>query len=562
MLVCTGVHTPAYVLLQPTAADHIVPWLWMMVLFICQAAGCSTLLLFLLVQQWCAPLRVSQVCPCDATSVPRPAQVTSDKRQPARMRGVSVSWSAFSQNLGNMAAMETIEKIKTWRLFILLATFGMMGADILWAFTGVSSMWFLVVMVPSPKIMRCCTIVGAMGTAAFCSVMQLHNANRLQVLPGVPSPSWQPLVLHAITVLAPSFLMLAQLACVLPMDEAAGRRRRYVRRSWEQETDNVSMGSQHSLCTVESPPHTPSNLPATKRNFQKLRQHLFTKGESQYTMSSMTACGGFCDVYLGLCHNTGMLVCIKQARSWHSDKDVNAMEMEVDMLRSLDHPNIVKYLGTDRAEKLRIILEYVPGGSIALILSTFGPMAESIIRFFSHQALLGLRYLHEKGIIHGDIKGANLLLSDTGMVKLADFGSSIRNMGDGIPPFGTVLWMAPEVCREEPLRPSSDIWSFGCTVLQMATALFPWNERQFEDTIPAFYHIATCTAPPVVPSKVPYAVKRVVHQCLKLDPALRPTCDEVFQHDFFTADEAVWQSGVWQDATMESPRWFCQRQMS
>ena len=122
------------------------------------------------------------------------------------------------------------------------------------------------------------------------------------------------------------------------------------------------------------------------------------------------------------------------------------IKMEVDMLRSLDHPNIVKYLGTDRAEQCRIMLEYVPGGSIASILSTFGPMAESIIRIFSHQALLGLRYLHEKGIIHGDIKGANLLLSETGIVKLADFGSSIRNMGDGIPAFGTVLWMAPEVC--------------------------------------------------------------------------------------------------------------------
>jgi serine/threonine protein kinase len=85
----------------------------------------------------------------------------------------------------------------------------------------------------------------------------------------------------------------------------------------------------------------------------------------KYTRSSQVASGGFSDVFLGLVHSTGSLVCLKQPALGYSESDIKAMEAEVETLRSLDHPNVVKYLGTDRKEGFCIILEYLPGGSIA-----------------------------------------------------------------------------------------------------------------------------------------------------------------------------------------------------
>ena len=121
---------------------------------------------------------------------------------------------------------------------------------------------------------------------------------------------------------------------------------------------------------------------------------------------------------------------------------------EVATLRSLHHPNIVRYLGTDRTNSFTILLEYVPGGSIASILALFGPLDEVVLRQYLWQVLQGLRYLHAEGIIHRDIKGANILVSDRGTVKLTDFGCSITAVRsfNHRAALGTVLWMAPEVC--------------------------------------------------------------------------------------------------------------------
>ena len=135
----------------------------------------------------------------------------------------------------------------------------------------------------------------------------------------------------------------------------------------------------------------------------------------------------------------------------------SSVQAEVATLRTLDHPNIVKYLGTDRSGTFTILLEYVPGGSIASLLGHFGPMPEPVLCRYLWQVLCGLQYLHDRDVIHRDIKGANILVSDKGQVKLTDFGSSISALGSGDVHrllLGTVLWMAPEVVRDVPCPPS------------------------------------------------------------------------------------------------------------
>jgi serine/threonine protein kinase len=105
--------------------------------------------------------------------------------------------------------------------------------------------------------------------------------------------------------------------------------------------------------------------------------------------------------------------------------------MEIQLLKKLKHPNIVKYIDTIRTDTaLNIVIEYVENGSLSNIAKKFGgSLPESLVAIYISQVLKGLHYLHSQGVIHRDIKGANLLATKTGGVKLADFGVA-ANMND------------------------------------------------------------------------------------------------------------------------------------
>eukprot|EP01065_Artemidia_motanka_P045654 TRINITY_DN6752_c0_g1_i1.p1 TRINITY_DN6752_c0_g1~~TRINITY_DN6752_c0_g1_i1.p1 ORF type:complete len:1472 (+),score=370.62 TRINITY_DN6752_c0_g1_i1:137-4417(+) len=149
--------------------------------------------------------------------------------------------------------------------------------------------------------------------------------------------------------------------------------------------------------------------------------------------------------------------------------------MEINTLRVLKHDNIIEYDSfLHRREGLYVFLKHASGGSVATMI----PLQEVCARRFSRQAMLGLEYLHSREICHMDIKCANLLV-DQGVVKLADFGSSIR-LRDSVyetdgAAIGTLVFMAPELLRDYRCSKASDIWSFGCTVLEMVTGRPPWT---------------------------------------------------------------------------------------
>lgn len=156
-----------------------------------------------------------------------------------------------------------------------------------------------------------------------------------------------------------------------------------------------------------------------------------------WTRGELIGQGAFGSVYLGMDNETGQLMAVKQVSIGRQNgagggtaaakfaEHLKSLEAEVLLLRDLHHPNIVCYLGTERSsEALNIFLEYVPGGSIASLVAKFGSFSESVVRLYTKQILLGLEYLHVNGIIHRDIKGANILVDNTGLVKLADFGAS------------------------------------------------------------------------------------------------------------------------------------------
>lgn len=122
------------------------------------------------------------------------------------------------------------------------------------------------------------------------------------------------------------------------------------------------------------------------------------------------------------------------------------------------------------------------------------------------QVLHGLLYLHEQGVIHRDIKGANILTTKEGLVKLADFGVASRTTGlSESSVVGTPYWMAPEVIELSGATTASDIWSLGCTVIELLDGKPPYNHLQ---PMPALFHIVNDDHPPLPQGASPVCVLR------------------------------------------------------
>ena len=147
-------------------------------------------------------------------------------------------------------------------------------------------------------------------------------------------------------------------------------------------------------------------------------------------------------------------------------------------MKKLKHENIVKYIDCIETEGfLNIILEYIESGSLASIIKKFGAFPESLVSIYVKQVLKGLEYLHQEGVVHRDIKGANILTTKDGIVKLADFGVA-TSLNEDVKSFslvGTPYWMAPEVIEMSGhISTSCDIWSLGCTVIELITTNPPY----------------------------------------------------------------------------------------
>ena len=216
------------------------------------------------------------------------------------------------------------------------------------------------------------------------------------------------------------------------------------------------------------------------------------------------------------------------------------LEQEVHMLSQLTHPNIVRYIGIKRRKDiLNVFMEYVPGGSIASLLQRFGPLGDNVTRVYTRQILIGLDYLHSQRVVHRDIKGANILVEKSGRIKLADFGMAKmlefvdveRSDYAKKAVKGSAYWMAPEVIRKSEVTLGCDVWSVGCTVIEMASAKPPWCECSTQ--VQAMYKIASSTALPTLPEENLSAdAKAFILNCLKRNVEERPDVETLLMHPF------------------------------
>ncbi|CAN4107010.1 unnamed protein product [Withania somnifera] len=263
--------------------------------------------------------------------------------------------------------------------------------------------------------------------------------------------------------------------------------------------------------------------------------------------------GAYGRVYKGLDLENGDFVAIKQVSLENiAQEDLNIIMQEIDLLKNLNHKNIVKYLGSLKTKThLFIILEYVENGSLANIVkpNKFGPFPESLVAVYISQVLEGLVYLHEQGVIHRDIKGANILTTKEGLVKLADFGVATKLTEADVNTHsvvGTPYWMAPEVIEMSGVCAASDIWSVGCTVIELLTCVPPYYDLQ---PMPALFRIVQDDHPPIPDSLTP-AITDFLRQCFKKDARQRPDAKTLLSHPWIQNSRRALQSSLRHSGTV------------
>ncbi|KAF7350038.1 STE11-like protein [Mycena venus] len=210
-------------------------------------------------------------------------------------------------------------------------------------------------------------------------------------------------------------------------------------------------------------------------------------GRLHGSRAPLIGAGSFGKVYLGMDTSTGLLMAVKQVElpknEEHKKSMLSALEHEIKLLQDLQHENLVQYLHSSLDDDfLNIFLEYMPGGSVTALLRNYGAFEEPLVKNFVRQILEGLNYLHERDIIHHDLKGTNILIDNNGGVKISDFGISKQvedDMGAGNcmhRPLmqGSVFCMAPEVVKQSGHTRKADIWSVGCLVVEMLIGKRPW----------------------------------------------------------------------------------------
>lgn len=303
--------------------------------------------------------------------------------------------------------------------------------------------------------------------------------------------------------------------------------------------NNHSKGSRDKKVTVLSPPQstprhqhkrntsvkvslTPAQRVEKKRGF-RLKNAL-----ENFQFGEMVGRGAFATVYRGINLKTNQIVAIKQILL-EKDQDVQALMGEIDLLKILKHPNIVKYHGfVKTSDSLNVFLEYCAGGSLRQLYKRLNSsIPEPQIIIFVKLILHGLNYLHEQGVVHRDVKAANVLITETGDVKLADFGVATKVSSQHQSIVGTPNWMAPEtVLGGEGLCTASDIWSLGATIIELFTTNPPYHDLNPMATLHA---IGTDDYPPL-PKNTSTMARDFLLECFQKQPSLRTTAKLLLKH--------------------------------
>ncbi|KAI9225401.1 MAG: kinase-like domain-containing protein, partial [Piptocephalis tieghemiana] len=253
--------------------------------------------------------------------------------------------------------------------------------------------------------------------------------------------------------------------------------------------------------------------------------------------------GSFGRVFHAINTDTGDVIAVKQVPiptrpskrlAQEQGKMVESLYAEIILLKDLEHDHIVQYIGFEAGdEHVNLFMEYVAGGTLSSLLGKHGAFSLPVIRSFTRQVASGIAYLHDRSILHRDIKGANILINEEGVCKISDFGISKKSeyaMAYGhqahLSMQGSTFWMAPEVVRRAGYSAKVDIWSLGCVILEMAAGQRPWMSL---NEVASMYRLGQGLAPPIPDRITSVEVREALSHCFAKEPDDRPTAHEILE---------------------------------
>ncbi|XP_064549547.1 mitogen-activated protein kinase kinase kinase 4 isoform X2 [Drosophila montana] len=251
--------------------------------------------------------------------------------------------------------------------------------------------------------------------------------------------------------------------------------------------------------------------------------------------------GRFGKVYTAVNNNTGELMAMKEIAIQPGEtRALKNVAEELKILEGIKHKNLVRYYGIEvHREELLIFMELCSEGTLESLVELTGGLPEALARRFTAQLLSGVAELHKHGIVHRDIKTANIFLVDgSNSLKLGDFGSAVKIQAHTTVPgelqgyVGTQAYMAPEVftkTNSDGHGRAADIWSVGCVVVEMASGKRPW--AQFDSNFQIMFKVGMGEKPQA-PESLSQEGHEFIDSCLQHDPKQRLSAIELLELNF------------------------------